>query len=393
MLLLAPEAPYPAVGGGPLRTAALIEFLVRRADVDVVVFREPEAPDPRASRLGELARHVLVVELPLHSRSSWARLARNLRRYLRGVPPLVDRFQGFERRIAARLDGRRYRLAIVEHFWCAPYGALLSRHADRLVLDLHNVESVWHQRCSRLEPWPVSAAHRRFAACYRRLERRWLARYWRVLVASGNDARQVHEIAPDANTCVYPNTIPCREAPGRQEQDAVVFTGNLEYLPNLAAVRFFARQIWPRLRERRPELEWWLVGKRPEAAERYVAGASGVKVWGAVEDAVGLLARAKVAVVPIESGSGTRVKILEAWAAGTPVVSTSVGAEGLEAVPGEHLLIADTPGEFVEAIVALVDSPGLRAQIGAAGRALYEREYNWEAGWRRLEGCLGVGES
>lgn len=391
-VVLAPEAPYPAVGGGPLRTAALMEYLVRRAEVDVIVFREAGAPDPRADRLGEVARQVMVVELPFHSRANWARLVRNLRRCVEGVPPLVDRFAGFEGQIAAGLEGRRYQLAIVEHFWCAPYGGLLGRFAERLVLDLHNIESVWHERSSRLEPWPISAMHRRFAASCRRLERRWLPRFWRVLVVSETDARQVRGIAPGANVCVYPNTIPYREAPRRSEQEAVVFTGNLEYLPNVAAVRYFAGQIWPRLREQRPELEWWVAGKRPEAVERHVAGLAGVRVWGPVEDAVELLARAKVAVAPVRSGSGTRVKILEAWAAGTPVVSTSLGAEGLRAVAGEHLLVADTPGEFVEAILRLLDCGNLRRRIGEAGRSLYEREYTWEAGWRRLEQSLSPDE-
>lgn len=389
--MLAPEAPYPAVGGGPLRTAALMEYLARRADVDVVVFREAGAPDPRASRLGEVARQVVVVDLPFHSRARRARLVRNLRRCVEGVPPLVDRFAGYEGQIAAGLEGRRYQLAIVEHFWCAPYGELLGRFAERLVLDLHNIESVWHERSSRLEPFPISAMQRRFAASCRRLERRWLPRFWRVLAASETDARRVQAIAPAARTCVYPNAIPCREAPRRQEHEAIVFTGNMEYLPNSAAVRYFARRVWPRLRERRPELEWWLAGKGPEAVRRDVAGAGGVRVWGPVEDAVELLARAKVAVVPVQSGSGTRVKILEAWAAGTPVVSTSLGAEGLGAKPGEHLLIAETPAEFVEAIAALLESPALRARIGAAGRALYERDYTWEAGWRKLERCLALG--
>ncbi len=391
-LVLAPEAPYPAVGGGPLRTAAIVEYLARRAALDVIVFREAGAPDPRGGRLSELARHIKVIELPVHSRARWARLVRNLRRCLQGVPPLVDRFAGFEKQIAAGLEGRRYRLAVVEHFWCAPYGRLLRRFAERLVLDLHNVESVWHERASRVELWPISVMHRRFAAGCRRLERFWLPRFWRVLVASGADATQVRGIAAATKACVYPNTIPYREAPRRSEQEAVIFTGNLEYLPNVAAVRDFAREIWPRLKERRPGLEWWLAGKRPEVVARYVAGADGVRVWGEVEDAVELLARAKVAVVPVQSGSGTRVKILEAWAATTPVVSTSLGAEGLGAIAGQHLLIADTPGEFVEAILRLLECGDLRTRIGEAGRSLYEREYIWEAGWRRLDQCLSPDE-
>jgi len=387
-VVLAPEAPYPAVGGGPLRTAALVEYLARCADLDVVVFHETGSPDPRAGRLRELARKIIVIELPPHARSRRARLGRNLIRLLRGVPPLVDRFGRFEQQIAEGLGGGRYELGVVEHFWCAPYAALLAPRVERLVLDLHNIESVWHERCATVEPWPVSAAHGRFAECCRRLERRWLLSYWRLLVASEADARRVEAIAPGVKACVYPNTIPYREAPVRHEEEAIAFTGNMEYLPNMAAVRYFARRVWPRLRDRWPQLEWWLVGKRPEAIERYVGGVAGVRIWGEVEDAVQVLARAKAAVVPLEAGSGTRVKILEAWAAATPVVSTSLGAEGIAGLTGEHLLIADTPEAFVEAISTLITCPDLRRKIGQAGRALYEREYTWAAGWSRLGRCL-----
>jgi len=387
-VLLTPEAPYPAVGGGPLRTAGLVEYLARRAELDVVVFREAGAPDPRTGRLRELARRIIVIELPTHSRSHRARVGRNLVRLLLGVPPLVDRFARFEQQIAERLGESRYELGVVEHFCCAPYAALLARRVKRLVLDMHNVESVWHERCSKIEPWPVSVAHRRFAECCRRLERRWLPKYWRLLVASEADAKLVQAIAPGLKACVYPNSIPHRQAPVRHEEEAIAFTGNMEYLPNIAAVRYFARDVWPRLRDRWPRLEWWLVGKRPEAIERYTRGVAGTRIWGEVEDAVQVLARAKAAVVPLQAGSGTRLKILEAWAAATPVVSTSLGAEGLAGLAGEHLVIADTPQALLEAVSALVASPALRKRIGQAGRALYEREYTWEAGWRRLEQCL-----
>jgi len=138
------------------------------------------------------------------------------------------------------------------------------------------------------------------------------------------------------------------------------------------------------LRARWPRLRWTLIGRNPQAVTRYVAGALRVELRGPVTDAVAELAAAKVAVVPLLAGSGTRVKILEAWAAATPVVSTSIGCEGLPVTPGRHLLVADEPAEFAEAVSALLASERLRRQIGRAGRELYEREFTWEAGWRRL---------
>jgi glycosyltransferase involved in cell wall biosynthesis len=389
-LILSPEAPYPAVGGGPLRSAALIEYLARRGALDAVVFREPGAPDPRAGRLAELARRIHVIQIPFHSRRPAARLWRNLGRWLRAAPPLVDRFSGFEAPLEACLGAEQYDVAVIEHFWCAPYGRLLARHARQLVLDLHNIESVLHASYARIEPWPVSAMHRKFASACRKLERQLLPAFSAILVPSERDAAEVRRLAPSASVYVYPNTIPEVAVPDRREEDAVAFSGNLAYPPNIAAVRFFAGEIWPQLRRRWPALEWWLIGKQPECVRRLVAGDARVRILGPVEDALAWLARAQVAVVPLQAGSGTRVKILEAWAAATPVVSTTLGAEGLPAVHGRHLLVADRPGEFAAAVSSLLESTELRRQIGAAGRALYQERFTWPAGWRDLENFFGV---
>ncbi len=383
-LVVAPEAPYPAMGGGALRSAALIEYLARRYELDVVVFRQPGDPDPTHTRLRELSRRIGVIALPRHSRRPLARAVRNLRRAWKGVPPLVDRFAGFEAELVRLLGGRRYEVAVVEHFWCAPYVAALTGRAERTVLNLHNIESALHGSYAETGPWPVSVIHHRFQQACRDLERRWLPRYSLVLVTSEQDAVRVREISPAARLRVYPNTIPLRPAPPRQEADLIAFSGNMEYQPNLDAVRFFHQRIWPRLRARWPRLRWTLIGRNPQAVTRYVAGALRVELRGPVTDAVAELAAAKVAVVPLLAGSGTRVKILEAWAAATPVVSTSIGCEGLPVTPGRHLLVADEPAEFAEAVSALLASERLRRQIGRAGRELYEREFTWEAGWRRL---------
>jgi glycosyltransferase involved in cell wall biosynthesis len=158
----------------------------------------------------------------------------------------------------------------------------------------------------------------------------------------------------------------------------------MEYHPNQAAVRFFRREIWPLLRDRRPELVWRLVGKNPEAVRAFTSGDPRIEVSGAVEDAVEELAQAKVAVVPLLAGSGTRLKILEAWASGTPVVSTTIGAEGLPVRDGEHLLLADKASRFADAVERLLTCSDLRHTLAGAGRALLEKEFTWAKAWRRL---------
>ena len=319
--------------------------------------------------------------VPYHSRSPMARLWRNGWRLVRGVPPLLDRFAGFETQLDPWLTGRRYSVGIVEHFWCAPYGAALRPHCDRLVLDLHNIESELARTHASATRGLTSIAGRRFAAAYRKLEREWIPKFDLVLAASEEDARRIAH--PDI--CVYPNALPEIERPVKPERNCIAFSGNLEYHPNVEAVRWFRSRIWPRVRERCPGVEWRLIGRNEHAVKEMVAGDDRITMTGAVDDAVACIAEAKVCVVPLLSGSGTRFKILEAWAAERAVVSTSIGVEGLGARDGEQLLIADDPAAFADAIVRLLGDDVLRRRLGQSGRALYLDRFTWRAAWRKLE--------
>ena len=383
-LFLTPEAPYPVSGGGALRSASLLEYLGSRYAVDVIVFREPGAADPAGSIPGRLIREVRVLDLPHHSRAPLARVARNAGRLLRGTPPLNDRFSGFSAGMSDFLHGRRYDLAVIEHFWCAPYWEQIAPHAGTVVLDMHNLESVLMARSAETVSWPAACAFRRFAEASLELERQWLPRFSLLLAASNEDAERLRGIAPQSRTHVYPNAIPLVPEPAVPEEHVIAFSGNLEYDPNTDAVRYFRSRIWPLLRRRWPGLVWRLIGRNPEAIRRYIRGDPRIQVSGPLEDAVEALAAAQVAVVPLRAGSGTRVKILEAWAAGRPVVSTTLGAEGLSARDGEHLLLADTPEHFAEAVSSLLESVELRNSLGRAGRRLYEKEFTWESAWSKL---------
>jgi polysaccharide biosynthesis protein PslH len=384
-LVLSPEAPYPISGGGALRSASILHYLARLGPLDLILFRQPGAPDPLRNLPPGLARRVTVIALPVHRRSLAARAARNAARLARRVPPLVDRFAGFEREVSAAIAGTRYSLGIIEHSWCAPYFDLLAPACARMVLDLHNVESRLHQRCAETGHGAAGFAHRVFAQASVELERAWLPRFSDVMVPSGCDARAVNAIAPTARVVVYPNALRAGPPPPRADEEAIVFSGNMEYHPNIAAVRFFRREVWPLLRERWPRLVWRLLGRNPQAVREFTAGDSRIEVTGPVEYAVAELARSRVAVVPLLAGSGTRLKILEAWAAGLPVVSTTIGAEGLPARHGENLLLADAAAPFAEAVSGLLSSPDLRATLGAAGRLLVQTSFTWESAWEKLD--------
>ena len=383
-LFLSAESPYPLAGGGAMRSASLLNFLAQHHDVDVIVFREPRAADPRLCLPPGLARNVHVVELPHHARHAVARTARNAGRLMKGVPPLMDRFAGHGAEIVAATRGTRYEVAVIEHFWCAPYWEQAAAVSDVTILDLHNIESVLHERCAATERGAPALAHRAFRKICRDLEEKWLPRFTYLLAASQADAELLRAIAPGSNVFVYPNALPSTPLPQEREENVIAFSGNLEYHPNVSAVRYFRHEIWPELRERWPGLVWRLIGKNPGAVAKLIKGDSRIELSGPVADAVSELGRAKVAIVPLLAGSGTRVKILEAWAAGVPVVSTPLGAEGLPVRDGEHLLLAESASTFCDAVGALLDDPTLRRRIGRAGRYLFECEFTWEAAWKTL---------
>jgi glycosyltransferase involved in cell wall biosynthesis len=183
---------------------------------------------------------------------------------------------------------------------------------------------------------------------------------------------------------VYPNALPLIPQPEVREEECIVFSGNLEYHPNMEAVRWFHREIWPLVQAKCPEIQWRLIGRNPGAVEKVVQGDARVRLVGPVEDAVAEIGRANVCVVPLLSGSGTRFKILEAWAAGRAVVSTRLGAEGLGARNGEHLLLAEDSASFSQAVARVVKDAELRGKLGGAGRGLYLEKFTWPVAWKAL---------
>jgi len=358
-LFLSPEAPVAGAGGGGLRSASLLAYLRSRYSVEVAGFH-----------------------LPHHSKTPLARAWRNGWRFLRGVPPLFDRYSGFESQLDPFLQDRRYAVGVVEHFWCASYARVLRPHCDRLVLDLHNIESELTRTHAAASRGVASIAGARFAQAYRRLERQWFPQFDLILVPSEEDRRRVDH--PSVH--VFPNALPVIETPRVPEADCIVFSGNLEYHPNVQAIRWFRSEIWPGVRD---AAEWRILGRNPEAIRSIVDGDPRIHLIGPVDDAVASIAEAKTCIVPLLSGSGTRFKILEAWAASRAVVSTALGAEGLGARSGEHLLIANDPAEFAAAILRLLQDSGLRRQLGESGRALYLERYTWPVAWKSL-GSIGL---
>jgi glycosyltransferase involved in cell wall biosynthesis len=176
-----------------------------------------------------------------------------------------------------------------------------------------------------------------------------------------------------------------RAVPSSTAALSLVFTGAMSYPPNIDAVVWFCERVWPGLRRQWPDLCFHIVGRAPAATVRALARGDGVRVVGEVADVRPYLADAAAVVAPLRAAGGTRLKILEAMAMGRPVISTSLGAEGLDITDGVDIVLADTADEFTSAVSDVLRSPELASRLGAAGQRLAVAKYDWQRCLRPLE--------
>lgn len=231
----------------------------------------------------------------------------------------------------------------------------------------------------------------------RQFERRALLRASAATVVTDLDFSIIQRWGV-TNLTLVPNGVDLdfyRPIPEAEHDDELLFLASLDWHPNADALRYFVSKILPIVRARRPGVILRIVGRKaPESMIRQYSGLPGCDFVGEVADVRSYLASASVIVVPLNIGGGSRIKILEALGAGKAVVATTIGAEGLNVVSGDHLLIADSPSAFAAAIEDLLSSPGLRRRLGNNGRKLVSDQYSWdqiagslESVWYGLSEC------
>ena len=287
-----------------------------------------------------------------------------------------------------RLDLDRFDVVHVESLGMVPYGVALKAKAPRLrlQLDLDNIDVVYAWgglRASRV-PWLSLQAYWQLRNVARLFQftRRWLGAFDAVWVCSAAERRWAQRWTGQRVVHVVPNGIDSAKFAGltpHADRPRLTMAGTMMEGPNSDGAVWFAERVLPAVRRAVPDAEFWCVGREPCPEVAALAGrCAGVTVTGSVAEVGPYLARSALAVAPIRFGTGTRLKILEAMAAGLPVVSTRVGAAGLDFAPGRDLVLADRPVEFAAACVRLLRDGGARAAIGAAGRAAVQK-YDWAA--------------
>jgi glycosyltransferase involved in cell wall biosynthesis len=265
-----------------------------------------------------------------------------------------------------------------------------------LVLDEHNVEFdlARQQASGELQLGP---ARRLFNAVNWKKLRREEIELWKrfdgVSFCSAEDEACAKRLVPSIRSAVVPNSVDVhyfapRPADPKPDGRTLLFLGALNYFPNVDGVLHLLKHIWPAIANRHPDARLEIVGQYP-TAELLAFRGPRVEFTGRVDDVRPHLAAAAMTIAPLRIGGGTRFKILEAMSMAKAVVATSIGAEGIDAQHGRHLLLADDPAAFAAAAARLLDDPGLAQRLGREGRALVEARYSWEASVRPLEDLYG----
>jgi polysaccharide biosynthesis protein PslH len=387
ILWLSHFVPFPPKGGCFQRSYNLITRVAAQHDVHLVAMKHKRGTHPEdETRLArtELLRHCATVDiLDISDSTRTVNLAlRGLKSLLTGSALTVEIFRSTPFRTKVRQVMRDFAIDAVHLDTISLAQYLDEVDAVPTVMTHHGAESFMIHRRVRLERNPIMKLF--FLAewrALRRYEQQVCPRVALNAVVSAADQDILAAIAPASRFVVIENGVdvdyfkPMSPTAGR----SLIFAGRLDQYSNRASILFFVREIWPLVRRDYPDAVIHILGSNPPEALMAAARIDpAIRVHGFVPDVRPFFRDASVVVCPIRDGGGTRIKVLDALAQGMPIVSTTIGCEGIEAVPGRDVLVADTPAEFAKHIARIFEDPELRLSLARNGRALAEQVYSWD---------------
>jgi len=386
LLFLCQTLPFPPDGGVWIRTYNVLRLLARAFDITALCFERAAMPGTHAAHdravacdaLGRFA-HVEVFSIPQrHSRARylWDHVRSIVSR--RVYTTYLYESSGFARRLNHIMEAEAVDLIHMDSLDLADY--LPACRGIPVVCVHHDVTSMQLRRRADVERRAWRRAYLRHQAkLMEQSEREWCERVALNVVVSEHDRALLEHAAPAARFAVVPNGVDVEEfRPSATTGQGVAHMGGLTWFPNLDALEFFGRDILPHLRAADPHVPVRWVGSASATQQRQYGVEFGIEITGYVDDVRPFMRAAACHIVPLRAGGGTRVKILNSWAMGKPVVTTSIGCEGLEAVDGDNVLIRDDPKSFARAILDVLEDGALRRRLGRSGRATAERLYSWD---------------
>ena len=394
ILLIARTCPVPANDGEKLRVFHLLKVMARSHRVTLVC-RVMHAQEARAiDSLRELGVEVVGVSVP--PPASHLERLRWVWPFLWSRHPIslcTVLFPAIREELRRLVASRHFDVVQVEHSSLAVYlDDLALPPTTARVVTMHNIDYIRNERVIQNSPWGLRRIYHQLNQMrFRRWELDAVRRFDRAMMMSDVDADILRRDVPDIPIDVVPNGVDCAAlqhrlpvGPGPHGERALVFVASMDSEANQDGALYFLDQVLPLIRARRQGVTVWLVGRQPPEMLRARHDGREVFVTGQVDSVEPYYRQAEVAIVPLRSGGGTRLKILEAMALGVPVVSTTVGAEGIELETGRHALLADSPEAFAAAIERLLGDVDLQHGISLAARQQAQERYDW-AGIGRIQ--------
>ncbi len=403
---LTTEFPWPATSGGPVRTLSQLRIIASLPEVEsITLLSVTERPVPRSEieALGDAVPKLAIVPPvfhPIHLFDFKRYVPRVVALRLRGVPYLAGKWDSrrLRRTLRRELSDAPVDVVYIDHLGMARYlpEVKSERPTCRVVLDQHNVESDFFEQFARTKKGPkklVADAEYRLA---RKFEERTMRAVDAVVAISNEDAKRFTAMAG-----VHAHVVPVvmtfeRKARPHPGKPHFCYVGSLRWKPNVEGLDWFCQKVWPLVRRRLPEATFEIagVGLKPDASGRLPVPKAwdvpGIRTVGFLEDLEPLYERSLAMIAPVVGGSGVRLKLLEGFRAGMPVVTTPDGAFGLPLEDGREALIANDPEAFAERVERLAKDADLRERLREAGYAYLERSHSLEVAQGVMRKVLGI---
>ncbi len=396
ILMLSATFPYPPSNGGTqVRTFNLLKYLHQRHEVTIATLKTPDIRPEDIESLREFATEVVVFDRPPSPDKSLSSKIRRGVDFLRtGTPSGVRSSDSPELQNWIEQAVKDYKFDIItcEHSVNEIYIKSNWKKHIRTIVNVHS--SVYATCKNQLETKTAEKPMRDRInlPLLKRYEQRFSQKFSTVVVTTNDDAQQFKTFVPNTPIAIIPNGVDFTDFPYRSKDPNnhdLIFIGAMDNLANIDAARFLAQEIFPEIRSRYPNSKLMLVGSRPVPEVLELANLPNIVVTGAVDSIAKYLHQASVCIIPMRTGFGIKNKTLEAMAAGTPVVASDRGLEGLELDPSHPIALrANQQSEYIAAITQLLDNISLRKAISQNARAYIERDFTWEQAGRRYEIAL-----
>jgi len=387
ILFLTSRVPCRPVGGVQLRVFNFIRVLSRKHDITLLAFADQPVPADELQWLRRYVRKLEIIVLPrLYS------YVNCLRGLFSDKPLQVHYYESVElrRRLMEILRREKFDLIYFHLIRMAEYSDVFN--GEPKILDLTDAISMNYERTCKIHkdhPFKFFHTAQKIESLrLRHYEAAAVKRFDRNLIVSRSDKNFISQFADVSRMDVVGQGVNLdyfNFYDGPYDESHIVFLGTMSFLPNQDAVKYFHKAIWPHIKNRMPQMRWQVVGANPSSEILKLQRHPDITVTGSVPDIRPYMQRAVVSICPMRVGSGVKGKVFESMALGTPVVSTTLGVEGLDVQQGEEIFISDAPEEFARYVCLLAQDAQRRAQMAQKARKLIEQKYTWDLAAQPLE--------